>query len=132
MLPGWVAGRLAGVPEGVDGLVVTVPNARTLPSVRLLEWLGEAAERGSELRDLPTKLHPADVHDSSPGESARFGLEPEMLFTLQLPEGWTQRVIWARGPAMLRFVLLREAAAQQPWLGAVCRASLDPLPDDLS
>jgi len=129
---GWVAGRLAGMPQAVDGLVVTVPNARTLPSCRLLEWLEEASEQGGELRDLPTKLHPTDAHESTPSDSARFGLEPEMLFTLQLPEGWTQRVIWDEDPAMVRFVLLRDAAAERPWLGAVCGASSEPLPKDLA
>ena len=45
----------------VDGLVVTLPNARTYPATRLLEWLETAAQSNLELRSLPSLLHPADA-----------------------------------------------------------------------
>ena len=39
---------------------------------------------------LPGLLHPADAHLGSVEESAKHGVEPEMLFTMELPKGWTQ------------------------------------------
>ena len=35
-------------------------------------------------------LHPADAHLGSVEESYKYGVEPEMLFAMQLPPGWTQ------------------------------------------
>lgn len=35
-------------------------------------------------------LHPADAHLGSVEESHKYGVEPEMLFTMRLPPGWTQ------------------------------------------
>ena len=34
-------------------------------------------------------LHPADAHLGS-AENSGDGVEPEMLFTMELPAGWTQ------------------------------------------
>mmetsp|Transcript_118028 Transcript_118028/g.378332 ORF Transcript_118028/g.378332 Transcript_118028/m.378332 type:complete len:1518 (+) Transcript_118028:176-4729(+) len=132
LLPGWAYGHISGVPEEVDGIVVTLPNARTLQAARLLEWLQLAAREGKALKELPSTLHPRDVGAGSPEESANLGIEPEMLFSMSLPQGWTQRVIWSSDPGMLRFVLLREAAAEQRWVSVVCEASDVPLPADLS
>ena len=60
-LEGWVAGRLSGASSELDGFVVSLPNARTYPASRLLEWLELAALEGQELRSLPSLLHPADA-----------------------------------------------------------------------
>lgn len=132
LLPSWVAQRLAEAAEGVDGLVVEVPNARTLQAVRLLEWLETAASEGVMLSELPAMLHPTDASSGSPAESAKLGVEPEFLFTMPMPNGWVQRVVWAEDPGMLRLVLLRAAAAEQPWLAAACSAPWEDLPSDLA
>jgi amino acid adenylation domain-containing protein len=132
LLPGWTSGHLSGVHSSVDVVVVTLPNARTFQAAQLLEWLKVAAQEGKALSELPSHLHPRDVGAGSPEESARFGIEPEMLFSMTLPAGWTKRVIWAEDPGMLRFVLLRTEVAERPWLGAVCAAPATPLPDDIS
>lgn len=131
-LQGWIYGRLRGLPASTDGVVIKMPNARTLQCVRLLRWLEENAPKGKSLAELPHELHPVDAFLGSGEASNMFGIEPEMLFNLQLPEGWTQRVIWDDDPALLRLVLLREAAAQQPWLGAVSSVSDEALPADLT
>eukprot|EP00931_Biecheleriopsis_adriatica_P031383 TRINITY_DN18408_c0_g1_i2.p1 TRINITY_DN18408_c0_g1~~TRINITY_DN18408_c0_g1_i2.p1 ORF type:complete len:1482 (+),score=319.04 TRINITY_DN18408_c0_g1_i2:56-4501(+) len=131
-LPAWLRDRMSSLPASKDGMVVQLPNARTLQSVRLLEWLEENADKGKTLTDLPHDLHPVDASKGSPEISAMFGIEPEMLFTMELPDGWTQRVIWDEDPAFLRLVLLRETAAQMPWLGVACGASTEALPLDLS
>eukprot|EP00928_Gymnodinium_smaydae_P031690 TRINITY_DN2317_c0_g2_i1.p1 TRINITY_DN2317_c0_g2~~TRINITY_DN2317_c0_g2_i1.p1 ORF type:complete len:792 (-),score=131.61 TRINITY_DN2317_c0_g2_i1:447-2738(-) len=132
LLPAWTERQIAAVPENIDGFAVTLPNARTLQAARLLDWLKVAAKEGKSLTKLPSKLLPRDVTAGSAKDSESIGVEPEMLFTMALPEGWTKRVIWAEDPAMLRFVVLRKTAAERPWLGAVCSASRDPLPEDLS
>merc|ERR1712176_1417885 len=33
---------------------------------------------------------------------------------------------------MMRAIFLRESSSKSSWLGQVCRASMEPLPDDLS
>jgi len=131
-LQSWVAMRLSGARADLDGLVVTLPNARTLQAVRLLEWLGAEAQSGALLRELPGVLTPTDASRGSPEETARLGVEPEMLFTMPLPEGWVQRVVWAEDPGMLRFVLLRAEVACRPWLAAACGAPSAPLPPGLA
>lgn len=131
-LEGWVCGRLSGASPEVDGLVVTLPNARTYPATRLLEWLETAAQSNLELRSLPSLLHPADASWGSVEESAKYGVEPEMLFNMKLPDGWVQRVIWDEDPGFIRFVLLREHMASSPWLSAATDAEEEELPEDLS
>ncbi|CAE7446369.1 cmdD, partial [Symbiodinium pilosum] len=134
-LEAWVADRVQTVSgTKMDGFVVTLPNARTLASTRLLEWLENAAASPEpvELSSLPGLLHPADACLGSVQESAKFGVEPEMLFTLKLPEGWEQRVIWAKDPGYLRFVVLRSEAAKGSWLSAATGAPREELPEDLS
>eukprot|EP00928_Gymnodinium_smaydae_P007859 TRINITY_DN1280_c0_g1_i7.p1 TRINITY_DN1280_c0_g1~~TRINITY_DN1280_c0_g1_i7.p1 ORF type:complete len:1450 (-),score=287.98 TRINITY_DN1280_c0_g1_i7:539-4609(-) len=131
-LKAWTERQINATPKNVDGFVVTLPNARTLQAARVLDWLKIAAKEGTSLTDLPSKLLPRDVNAGNAEGSEGLGIEPEMLFTMTLPAGWTKRVIWAEDPAMLRFVVLRTAAAECPWLGAVCSASRDPLPQDLS
>jgi amino acid adenylation domain-containing protein len=132
LLPGWTSGHLSAVHSSVDVVVVTLPNGRTFQAAQLLKWLKAAAEEGKALSELPSSLHPREVCEGSPEESARMGIEPEMLFSMSLPAGWTKRVIWAEDPGLLRFVLLRSEVAERPWLGAVCAAPATPLPDDLS
>ncbi|CAE8684681.1 unnamed protein product [Polarella glacialis] len=131
-LPAWLARRLAELPACTDGIVVKLPNARTLQSARLMLWLEENANKGKTLAEMPHVLHPVDAEKADFETSSSFGMEPEELFNLQLPEGWKQRVIWDEDPAFLRLVLLRDAAAEQPWLGAVCGAPAEPLPADLA
>lgn len=132
-LEGWVADHLLQAEkDGADGLVVSLPNARTYAATRLLEWLEEAAKQNMEMLSLPGLLHPADAHLGSVEESHKYGVEPEMLFTMRLPPGWTQRVIWDEDPGFLRFVLLREEVAEGPWLAAATAASFEDLPEDLS
>lgn len=126
-LASWISCRVSEVPENVDGVVVQVPNARTLQSVRLLAWLEEAAQVEKDLKDLPKVLYPKDASEGSPAVSAPFGVEPETLFTMPLPEGWTQRVIWDEDPAFLKFVLLRDSAVKSHWLAAASEASPEPL-----
>mmetsp|Transcript_49844 Transcript_49844/g.116280 ORF Transcript_49844/g.116280 Transcript_49844/m.116280 type:complete len:1480 (-) Transcript_49844:74-4513(-) len=131
-LEGWVVGRLSAATADIDGFVVTLPNARTFAATKLLEWLEKAAKENAELATLPGLLHPADACQGSVEESAKFGVEPEMLFTMDLPRGWTQRVIWAEDPGFLRLVLLRDAAALGNWLSAATEASFEELPEDLT
>lgn len=135
-LEDWVAQRLKAVESAgeMDGFVVTLPNARTFHSTRLLEWLetAAAAVEPVELSSLPGLLHPADACSGSVRESAKFGVEPEMLFTLELPEGWEQRVIWAEDPGFLRFVVLKSEASKCSWLAAATAAPREELPEDLS
>ncbi|CAE7254809.1 cmdD [Symbiodinium sp. CCMP2592] len=135
-LEDWVAQRLKAVESAgeMDGFVVTLPNARTFHATRLLEWLetAAAAVEPVELSSLPGLLHPADACSGSVRESAKFGVEPEMLFTLELPEGWEQRVIWAEDPGFLRFVVLKSEASKCSWLAAATAAPREELPEDLS
>lgn len=51
-LQGWVSGRAAGA-HGLDGFVVTLPNARTYAATKLVEWLEHAANQGLEMSSLP-------------------------------------------------------------------------------
>lgn len=132
LLPDWVAQRLLDLPASKDGIVLKLPNARTLQSVRLMEWLEEGAKSDKTLANLPHALNPVDASKGSIESSGSVGIEPEMLFNLPLPDGWTKRVIWDEDPALLRFVVLREEAAKQPWLAAVCEAPDEPLPSDLA
>lgn len=37
----------------MDGLVLSLPNARTYAATWLLQWLEDAAQRNVELRSLP-------------------------------------------------------------------------------
>ncbi|CAE7484383.1 cmdD, partial [Symbiodinium sp. CCMP2456] len=135
-LEDWVAQRLKDVESAgeLDGFVVTLPNARTFHATRLLEWLETAAAalEPVELSSLPGLLHPADACSGSARESAKFGVEPEMLFTLALPQGWEQRVIWAEDPGFLRFVVLKSEASKCSWLAAATAAPREELPEDLS
>lgn len=130
-LEGWVTDRLRKVTKDTDGFVITLPNARTYAATRLLEWLEEAAKQNMEILSLPGLLHPADAHLGSV-ENSGDGVEPEMLFTMELPAGWTQRVIWDEDPGFLRFVVLREEVADKAWLAAATAASSEELPEDLS
>lgn len=135
-LEDWVTQRLKDVESAgeLDGFVVTLPNARTFHATRLLEWLETAAAAVDpvELSSLPGLLHPADACSGSVRESAKFGVEPEMLFTLALPQGWEQRVIWAEDPGFLRFVVLKSEASKGSWLAAATAAPREELPEDLS
>lgn len=131
-LPGWVSSHLTALGPDVEGVVVCLPNARTLQSARLLQWLEEASSEQKTLADLPRWLRPSAAELGDPDGSAWRGVEPEMLFAMELPEGWTKRVIWGEDAGMLRLVLLRTSAADRPWLGAACEAPLEPMPADLS
>jgi len=116
----FVGAQVEGLPDDIDGLVVTLPNARVLRPVRLLAWLEEASKEGKMLTELPAWLRPEDMELGGPeGESVIYGVEPEALFEMQLPAGWTQRVIWAEDPAMLELVVIRHEASLRPWLGAL-------------
>lgn len=117
----WINAELAKLPESHSGVVVTLPNARTLRSVRLHAWLEAASRDGRSLAELPDWLIPTDKELGGMDTSANklYGVEPEALFELELPKGWTQRVIWSQDPAMLEFILLRDDVANLPWLRAV-------------
>ncbi|CAJ1425077.1 unnamed protein product [Effrenium voratum] len=129
-LPSFVAQLLSEVSTDLDGFVLELPNARTFAATWLLEWLEKAAAENLELSRLPGLLHPADACLYEDRDV--FGVEPELLFTMELPSGWTQRVIWAEDPGFLRFVVLREEAAARPWLAAATEAERRELPEDLS
>lgn len=131
-LPNYIANRCSSTDVSVDGYVLQLPNARTLQSVRLLEWIEASAENGTTMADCPKHLHPVAASCGEALKDTHAGLEPEMLFTMEMPNGWQQRVIWDSDPAYLRLAVLRDAAAEQPWLSAVCNASTEKLPEDLS
>jgi len=127
----YVGSEIETLGDNVDGLVITLPNARVLRAVRLLAWLEAASQDGRTLNELPAWLRPVDTELGGPqGESTIYGVEPEALFEMQLPAGWTQRVIWAEDPAMLELVVLRQEAALRPWLGALRAAAVVTCPSD--
>jgi SAM-dependent methyltransferase len=115
ILEDWVYDLVTSLTDLTDGVVVTLPNARTVRPVYLARWIEMAAAQGLSLEAMPKWLWPVDASDVQ-GE---FGVEPEALFELRLPTGWTSRVIFAVDPAMLELVLLRERAASTRWLSAV-------------
>jgi hypothetical protein len=115
VLEDWVSALVTKLADLTDGVVITLPNARTIRSVHLTRWIEEAAAQGLLLDDMPQWLHPVDASDAH----SEFGVEPEDLFELCLPAGWTSRVIFAEDPAMLELVLLRDRIAGARWLSAV-------------
>jgi len=129
----YVQEQVQALGADADGLVITLPNARVLRPVRLLAWLEQAVKDGRSLHELPTWLHPVDMElgGSTEPELAKYGAEPEALFEMQLPKGWTQRVLWAEGDlAMLELVVLRDAAAERQWLSGVRSAAATTMPSD--
>merc|ERR1740129_2521882 len=118
----YVTSTLAEVSEETDSIVVTLPNARTLRPVRLLAWMLEAESNGSTLQELPKWLRSVDVevgHRAADKVTGCYGVEPEALFEMQMPEGWKHRVIFAEDPAMLELVLLKKSAAKRRWLSSL-------------
>jgi len=128
----YVKARVEMLAADMDGIVVTLPNARMLRPVLLLAWLEAAEKSGQTLQDMPSKLWPRDTEIGGAADPnlAKFGVEPEALFEMQLPKGWTQKVIWAEDPAMLDVVILRDTVADLPWLSSVHECQADPITEE--
>eukprot|EP00930_Biecheleria_cincta_P078885 TRINITY_DN664_c0_g1_i6.p1 TRINITY_DN664_c0_g1~~TRINITY_DN664_c0_g1_i6.p1 ORF type:complete len:1569 (-),score=306.79 TRINITY_DN664_c0_g1_i6:3-4382(-) len=128
----FVKAQVDKVAANIDGIVVTLPNARMLRPVRLLAWLEDAEKNGQTLEDMPSWLWPKDIElgGSKDPNLAKFGIEPEALFEMQLPNGWTQKVIWAEDPAMLDLVILKDTVSDLPWLSSIRDCKADPLTEE--
>eukprot|EP00933_Yihiella_yeosuensis_P032270 TRINITY_DN25857_c0_g1_i1.p1 TRINITY_DN25857_c0_g1~~TRINITY_DN25857_c0_g1_i1.p1 ORF type:complete len:604 (+),score=141.50 TRINITY_DN25857_c0_g1_i1:258-1814(+) len=85
LLKNWIVNKLNSLSSDVDGLVIQAPNARTLQSARLMDWLNEHSDKGTGMAHLPAHLHPVDAACGAMQDSCCFGLEPEMLFCMNLP-----------------------------------------------
>eukprot|EP00930_Biecheleria_cincta_P078882 TRINITY_DN664_c0_g1_i3.p1 TRINITY_DN664_c0_g1~~TRINITY_DN664_c0_g1_i3.p1 ORF type:complete len:1566 (-),score=317.40 TRINITY_DN664_c0_g1_i3:113-4483(-) len=128
----FVKARVETVAANIDGIVITLPNARMLRPVRLLAWLEAAEKSGQTLQDMPAWLWPRDteIGGATDPKLAKFGIEPEALFEMQLPKGWTQKVVWAEDPAMLDVVILRDTVSDLPWLSSVHECQADPITEE--
>jgi amino acid adenylation domain-containing protein len=109
-----VVATLPSLCKGDGVVVVTVPNARLVRIAALSRWLEANADK--PLNDVPSWLRPQAAHL---GNLQSPGVEPEAIFEMKFPDGWTQSVVWSAELEFMDIVLLSKTAAGTNWLSGI-------------